>query len=228
MPRPRGRLPKDQSALGQRLQEWMWSQRPPFTNGQVAYHVGVSSQVVWDWLNRGSIPTPPRLLALENLTGISLSEWYELAGYPVPSPPAPRQTRPIPPPETREEWIQRRIAETVEIVRESMRLKGKTEREIEEVVQAVPTVIRDRAEGTNRIRYIEHEWALPSPESVVEADSGAIAERPADYTEQPTQVLQLLQESKSQPPKPEQQERRAPRKRSPSPARKSPRSSPDR
>ena len=222
MPRPRTTPPRDQTPFARRLQDWMWSQRPPYTNGQLAYRIGTTGAVVWDWLNRGSIPPPARLVHLAELTGIPLSEWYELTGVPVPS--SERRSEPLPVPLANDEFWDWYINGQVDTLRASMRAEGVDERIIEKVVQENVAEMRRRQHGKDYLANVHREFAPPPAERVVEADGPSlVAERPADYTEQPTQILQPLQPSESKPPP--QQERRAPRKRATAPARRSPRSS---
>ena len=198
VPRPRAYPPRERTRFAERLQEWMWAQRPPLTTGQLAYKLGASQQTVWSWLDRGSIPHPQMLQRIADVTGIPLVEWYELAGYPVPRLRLPPQR------ETNAAYWDWWAETTTEIVRRGMRKEGIDERTIERALQEIVADIRREQQGKDYVPYIEREFATPPPERVVEAEQH-VAERPADYTEQPTQTLERI--------KPERQERRASRRR---------------
>lgn len=67
------------------LHEFMWSQRPPWNAVQLAAHLGVGRQTVYNWLNRGTKPQLQFLPLIAEKTSIPLRDLYEAAGYPPPS-----------------------------------------------------------------------------------------------------------------------------------------------
>jgi transcriptional regulator with XRE-family HTH domain len=139
-----GQTPMEPTRCAQRLQEWMWSQRPPLNNDRMAYKLGVSVQAVWNWLNRPDVPEPGMLARIAHYTRIPLAELYELAGIPVPEP-----VRPADDAERRDKTIAQVVA--------SMREMGYGE----DTVQQIVAHTRDRQFGTNRVHYVRAEFSPP-------------------------------------------------------------------
>src|SRR5260221_999431 len=162
--------------IGHLLQEWMWSQRPPLTNGQMAYKLGVSVQAVWNWLNRPYDPEPGMLARIAHYTGIPLAELYALAGIPLPEPVA------------REDDAQR-WEKTIAQVVASMREMGYGE----DAVQQIVAHTRDRQFGTNRERNVRAEFAPPNETFVLESQPESTV------PEQDTQPLRRPHRSPSMP-----------------------------
>jgi transcriptional regulator with XRE-family HTH domain len=87
--------------LARLLLDYMWSQRPPLTYGQLAVKLGENRSSVYNWVYRNQIPTPQLLALISSRTGIPLYNLYQAADYPIPEPPAQAQpapqTQPQPP-----------------------------------------------------------------------------------------------------------------------------------
>lgn len=74
-----------ETAFGRRLQEWMWSQRPPLTGKKLAGRLGIAAGTVWYWLNAGRLPQLTMLPKIAEVTGIPLEELYILRNNDLPA-----------------------------------------------------------------------------------------------------------------------------------------------
>lgn len=75
-------MPEKPKVFADLLHEFMWSQRPPWNAVQLAAHLGVGRQTVYNWLNRGTKPQLQFLPLIAEKTTIPLRDLYEAVGYP--------------------------------------------------------------------------------------------------------------------------------------------------
>ncbi len=103
----------------------------------------------------------------------------------------------IPPPETKDEYWDWWIKDTVEIVRAGPRREGVDERTIDRELDEIVADIRDRQYRDDREPNPYTDFAPPPPERVVDAVPVLFSDVPIE--DQPTQLLPQLEEQPTQP-----------------------------
>ena len=108
--------PRKTTPFAEVLLNFMWSHRPPWTSGDLRYHLGSvapNKQTMQNWLYHGHSPSIPVALSVLGKLGIPISELieaYKRAGVEIPAlpePPAPRHdASPALPPDATALWEQ--------------------------------------------------------------------------------------------------------------------------
>ena len=190
----------DLTPLGKVLDYWLWQNR--ITPGQLAYKLGVSPNSVHYWMHRGTRPQLETLYRLGEVTGIPMEELFASIGIVIPTEsPAPQQVRPpsFRRPGDENPWDY--------AIRRAETLPGYDP----EFRAAMIRFLRDLAAGydpqAERVRQ-EQEYGAPI-EPVSESVGEPSAPEPETETTRRPHVA-----------KPDQQERRAPRRRQTAPPRR--------
>lgn len=86
--RPKQKPIEQQSRFVQLLFEYMWRQRPPLkTAADLAYHVEMSRQTIYQWLHKNVEPQPGTLMLFvqrTNMTPDEIRDIFTALHYPVP------------------------------------------------------------------------------------------------------------------------------------------------
>jgi hypothetical protein len=117
---PHRRKTDEPGPFAQLLFDWMWSQRPPLSIGQLATRLGLSKQTVYNWTGRDELPSSTAIPLISERLGIPVDALlnaarqtedarYRARGQLIPTAPAPKQVRPQPatPPDPWQDMIDR-------------------------------------------------------------------------------------------------------------------------
>jgi hypothetical protein len=107
---------EDSSPFGRLMFDWMWAQRPPASPIDVARHLGMPKQTIYNWLSMGDVPTISNMAIISQRLNIPMDALVQAAHdtelarsdtrrprqhqYPrtktISPVPAQRETKPLP------------------------------------------------------------------------------------------------------------------------------------